>query len=65
MRKEKAFLCTSYSMSWACSHLKIAYLSEYDKKQHNDLCPSKDSDQPGHPPSLISVCCPPEEGLGS
>ena len=26
--------------------------------------PSEDSDQPGHPPSLIRVCCPHEETLG-
>ena len=26
--------------------------------------PSKDSDQPGQPPSLISLCCPPVEILG-
>ena len=25
---------------------------------------SEDSDQPGDPPSLISLCYPPEEGLG-
>ena len=28
------------------------------------LQPSKDSDQPGNPASLISLCCPPKEGLG-
>ena len=26
---------------------------------------AKTSDQPGHPPSLISLCCPSEEGFGS
>ena len=26
--------------------------------------PSKDSDQPGHLPSLISLHCLPQEGLG-
>ena len=27
--------------------------------------PSEDSDQPGHPPSLISLRCPHEETLGA
>ena len=26
-------------------------------KPTNDCVPSEDSDQPRHPPSLISVCC--------
>ena len=28
------------------------------------FAPSKDSDQPGHLPSLITLCCPHEEALG-
>ena len=27
------------------------------KNQQNDCAPSEDSDQPGHPPSLISLHC--------
>ena len=34
-------------------------------KTHKMICaPSEDSHQPGHPPSLISQCCPPEAKLG-
>ena len=33
-------------------------------KPKNECAPSEDSDQPGHPPSLISLCCPHEESLG-
>ena len=31
------------------------YEQPYDKNQPNDYAPSEDSDQPGHPPSLIRV----------
>ena len=32
---------------------------------HKIACATReDSDKPGHPPSLISYRCPPEEGLG-
>ena len=34
------------------------------QNQQNDCAPSEDSDQRGHPPSLISLRCPPEETLG-
>ena len=34
------------------------------QNQQNDWAPSEDSDQPGHPPSLISLRCPHEETLG-
>ena len=39
-------------MTFELSHNKITCAS------------SEDSDQPGHPPSLISLCCPHEEALG-
>ena len=32
--------------------------------QQNECANSEDSDQPGHPPSLISLGCPHEESLG-
>ena len=36
---------------------------EHDKT--NKICASsEDSDQPGHPPSLISIRCRPQETLG-
>ena len=34
------------------------------QNQQSDCAPSEDSDQPGHPPSLISLRCPREECLG-
>ena len=33
-------------------------------KTKKESVPSEDSDQPGHSPSLISLCCPHEETLG-
>ena len=30
----------------------------------NGMCSQQNSDQPGHPPSLISPCYPHEESLG-
>ena len=35
-----------------------------DKTNKMTCAPSEDSDQPGHPPSLISLRCPQEESLG-
>ena len=35
-----------------------------DKTNKMTCAPSKDADQPGHPPSLISLSCPHEEALG-
>ena len=40
-------------------------MSRLMKNQQNDCAPSEDSDQPGHPPSLISLHCPHEEALRS
>ena len=37
----------------------------HDKTNKMACVPSEDSDQPGHPPSLISLCCPHEETLGA
>ena len=37
----------------------------YDKTNKMACAPSEDSDQPGHPPSLISLRCPHEGTLGS
>ena len=36
----------------------------HDKSSKMACAPSEDTDQPGHPPSLISLCCPHEETLG-
>ena len=36
----------------------------YDETNKMACAPSKDSDQPGHPPSLISLCCLHEESSG-
>ena len=37
----------------------------HNKTNEVACAPSEDSDQPGHPPSLISLRCPHEESLGS
>ena len=47
----------------------VALLANINEPLHNKTnkvaCePSEDSGQPGHPPSLISLCCPHEESLG-
>ena len=34
------------------------------QNRQNECAPSEDSDQAGHPPNLISLCCPHEESLG-
>ena len=36
----------------------------HDKTNKMACAPSEDSDQSGHPPSLISLCCLHEESLG-
>ena len=36
----------------------------HDKTNKKSFSPSEDSDQPGHPPSLISLRCPHEETFG-
>ena len=36
----------------------------HDKTNKMACAPSEESDQPGNPPSLISLCCPHEESLG-
>ena len=36
----------------------------HDKTNKMACAPSEDSDQPGHPPSLISLRCPHEESFG-
>ena len=37
---------------------------QHDKTNKIAYTPSEDSDQPGHPPGLISLRCPHEESLG-
>ena len=48
----------------ALLHGKTIIEPPYDKNNKMTFAPSKDSDQPGHPPNLISLRCPPEETLG-
>ena len=43
---------------------KKVYEPAHDKTYKMAYAPSKDSDQPRHPPSLISLRCPYEESLG-
>ena len=41
------------------------FTTNYMNKTNIMTCAaSKDSSQPGHPPSLISLCCPHEEAFG-
>ena len=42
----------------------VAHYSKSVKKNDFGLCVSEDSDQPGHPSSLISLHCSTEESLG-
>ena len=41
----------------------LTFEPPHDKSNKMAGAPSKDSDQPGHPPSLISLRCPHEESL--
>ena len=43
---------------------QLPFEPSHDKINKMAFAPSKDSDQPGHPPSLISLRCPLEETLG-
>ena len=43
----------------------MAFETVQDKANNMTCAPSKYSDQPGHPHSLISLRCPYEEALGS
>ena len=44
--------------------LDIINEPEHDKANEMTRAPSENSDQPGRPPSLSSLRCSPEEGLG-
>ena len=51
---------------WDCySSIYAAWKNEppHDKTNKLACAPSEDSDQPGHPPSLISLHCPHEDSL--
>ena len=58
----KLFIDESFDI-WTCSVKEIDDIETYatqlsrdmTKKQQNECAPSEDSDQPGHPPSLIRV----------
>ena len=45
-------------------NLTLTYEPHRDKANKMACAPSEDSDQPGHPPSLISLRCPYEESFG-
>ena len=47
---------------WSGFNMKIE--PRHDKTIKMICAPSEDSDQPGHPPSLISQHCPPEAKVG-
>ena len=58
---------------WLCIHrvwpgfimvVDLVYEPAHDKTYKMVCAPSEDSDQPGHPLSLISPRCPHEESLG-
>ena len=42
----------------------LPYEPPHNKINKMTCAPSEDSDQPGHPPIVISRRCPPEESLG-
>ena len=46
-----------------CSFVVHIFRPPHDKTNKMVCAPSEDSDQPGHPPSLISLRCPHEESL--
>ena len=46
------------------SSLQKQFEPPHDKTNKMACIPSKDSDKPGHLPSLISFHCPNEESLG-
>ena len=53
-KKKKALLKTT-SLIYLRNLLKFTYLSRHMTKPTSDHVPREDSDQPGHPPSLIRV----------
>ena len=66
-QREKAFLLSSTFVPNGLSAPARGYIHNWAatwQNQQNDCAPSKDSDQPGHLPSLNSLCCPHEESLG-
>ena len=65
--KKKNYTCTRKQKEHGSerSHNNLKENEPPHDKTNNVACaPSKDSDQPGHAPSLISLCCPHEESLG-
>ena len=46
-------------------HTALTFEPPHDKTNKMACAPSEDSDQPGYPPSLISLRCPHEGSLGS
>ena len=48
----------------SCTYGLLRNEPPHDKTNKMACAPSEDSDQPGHLPSLISLCCPHEEILG-
>ena len=60
--------CILHGNSYVTCQLSYRIYNNWDatwQNQQSDSAPSEDSDQPGHPQSLISLRCPHEERLGS
>ena len=53
-------MCHVFLSMW----LSTIFEPHHDKTNKMECAPSEDSDQPGHPPSLMSLHCPHEESLG-
>ena len=60
-----AFLCPYFYYCWLKHDLDASYSIEAQHNKTNKMTcgPSEDLDQPGHPPSLISLCCPKKFGF--
>ena len=60
----KVLLMSTHNISFYWKNINKIYESMHDKIYKKVCAPSEDSYQPGHPPSLISLCCLHEESLG-
>ena len=59
----KQYRPRSLIRTYTVCHLFYIWAGTWQNQQ-SERAPSEDSDQPGHPPSLISLRCPHEETLG-
>ena len=60
----RTMTCESLYNCLGITKFILMYEPPHDKTYKMACTPSEDSDQPGHPPSLISLRCPHEESLG-